>query len=119
MNAYYNTALTRIGNNSESTRDLARDVLMWVTSSHEPMHVDTVLVALRNQALSRTTFASSQLIGYGHEFKLLDKVKQVRSISFPLLEITEAAIIQDVHCSVAAYITLQGTKPQTPNQCCR
>jgi ankyrin repeat protein len=114
LNAYYDTVFARLGHKPDSTRMLARDVLMWITSSHEPLHVNTVLLALRNQGLANIEFGPLQNI-CDDDFELLDPVKQLRSVCFPLLEITEASIVQVVHCSVTAYITSQGMEPQPIN----
>jgi ankyrin repeat protein len=115
LNAYYDTVFARIGHNPDSTRTLARDVLIWITSCHEPLYVDTVLLALRNQGLANKEFGPLQSICEDDDFQLLDPIKQLRSVCFPLVEITEASIVQVVHCSVAAYITSQGMEPQANN----
>ncbi|KAL6406885.1 ankyrin repeat domain-containing protein 52 [Ilyonectria robusta] len=108
LNDYYETVFRRISNNTDSTRELARNLLAWVTTSHEPMHVETVLVALQSQALSRIPSVAGPTKDDVDETRLLDPLKQIRSICFPLLEVTESGIAQLVHCSVAAYILNTG-----------
>lgn len=112
LNEYYDTVFARIGESPESTRTLARDLLVWITSSHEPLHVDTVLLALQNQGPANKAFGPFQHMSDDDEFELLDPVKQLRSVCFPLLEITENSLVQVVHCSVTAYITSQGMVSQ-------
>ncbi|KAF9767710.1 hypothetical protein IL306_015085 [Fusarium sp. DS 682] len=109
LNEYYESTFSQIYNRPKSSRELARDLLTWVANSYEPLHIDTVLVALKSQHLSRTV-ADKGLVKPDDEdeFELLDPVKEIRSICFPLLEVTESGIVQVVHCSVAAYIHATG-----------
>lgn len=117
LNGYYDSVFSRINNGADSARELARDLLAWITTSYEPMHVNTVLIALKSQAQSRMALIPS-LTGDNaeDEFELLDPLKEIRSICFPLLEVTGGGIVQVVHCSVAAYILAQGTNSQANSQ---
>lgn len=109
LNGYYESTFSRIYNMPKSARELARDLLTWVANSYEPMHVDTVLVALKSQRLSRAAAEERSIKpDDDDEFELLDPLKEIRSICFPLLEVTESGIVQAVHCSVAAYIHATG-----------
>lgn len=104
----YETVFRRISNDTDSARELAQNLLAWVTTSYEPMHIDTVLVALQSQALSKIPSVGGPTKDDVDEVSLLDPLKQIRSICFPLLEVTESGIVQLVHCSVAAYILNTG-----------
>jgi hypothetical protein len=112
LNEYYESTFSQIYNRPKSSRELARD-LTWVANSYEPLHVDTVLVALKSQHLSRAT-ADKGLVkpDDDEELKLSDPVKEIRSICFPLLGVTESGIVQVVHYSVAAYIHATGKSIQ-------
>ncbi|KAK3364001.1 ankyrin repeat-containing domain protein [Lasiosphaeria hispida] len=103
LDEYYAAAFNRINNSTESAREFARDLLTWITTSHEPIFADTLLIALKTQSLSRTAFANASS-GTVDELELLDPVNQIRSICFPLVEVTDSGIIQLVHCSVASYV---------------
>ncbi|KAK4214241.1 hypothetical protein QBC37DRAFT_399869 [Rhypophila decipiens] len=95
--------------NPQSARELCRDLLAWVTMSYVPLHVDTLLVALKSQARARTAFKHPPTaVDDNDELELLDPLNEIRSICFPLLEVTEGGVVQFVHCSVAAYILTTG-----------
>jgi ankyrin repeat protein len=109
LNEYYDKVFSRIESNSRSAQELARNLLAWVTTSYLPMNVDTLLVALKSQACARRAFQQSPTgVDSNDELELLDPLNEIRSICFPLLEVTEGGIVQVVHCSVAAYILNTG-----------